>query len=204
MADDAAVLLVASRQVAGYVDEGDDRDAEGVAEADEPRGLDRGVDVDRAREHLGLVADDAHHVSAQPAQAHDDVLREERLHLEELAAIEHSRHDLAHVVRLVGRLGHHGLQLHVGTLEVVRRRHERRPLRVGQRQIGQKLAHARGAFLLGLRQEVRDAGCRVVDLAAAKLVERHGLARDHLDHLGASDEHVALAGDDEDEVGDGR
>jgi hypothetical protein len=43
-----------------------------------------------------------------------------------------------------------------------------------------------------------------VDLTAAELVERDGLAGHDLDDLGAGDEHVALAGDDEDEVGDGR
>ena len=49
-----------------------------------------------------------------------------------------------------------------------------------------------------------DARRRVVDVAAAELVERHILAGDHADHLGARDEHVPLARDDEDEVGDRR
>src|SRR2546425_11532979 len=51
---------------------------------------------------------------------------------------------------------------------------------------------------------MRDAGGRVVHIAAAELLEGHVLARDHADHLGARDEHVALAGDYEYEVGDRR
>ena len=59
VADDAAVLLLHARQEARHVDEGDQRDVERVAEADEPAGLGRGVDVDRARQHRRLVGDDA-------------------------------------------------------------------------------------------------------------------------------------------------
>src|SRR5699024_8670936 len=35
-ADDAAVLLIGAGQEPGHVDEGEDRDVEGIAEADEP------------------------------------------------------------------------------------------------------------------------------------------------------------------------
>ena len=88
VADDPSVLLVAAGQVARHVDEGDDRDAERVAEADEACRLDRSVDVDRAREHLRLVADDADDMAAEAAQPDDDVGREKRLHLEEFAAVQ--------------------------------------------------------------------------------------------------------------------
>ena len=101
MPDDPSVLLVAPRQVARDVDERDDRDAERIAETDEPCCLDRRVDVDRAGQHLGLVPDDADHVSTEPAEADDDVRRKEGLHLEELAIVEDARHQLPHVVRLV-------------------------------------------------------------------------------------------------------
>ena len=124
------MLLVAPWQVAGHVHEGDDRNAEGIAEADEPGRLDRGVDVDRAREHLGLVADDTDDVATEPAEADHDVLGEEGLHLEELAPVEDTGDDLSHVIRLVRQLRHDGLQLDVGSLDVVGGRHERRSLRV--------------------------------------------------------------------------
>ncbi len=157
MPDDAAVLLIATRQVARDVDERDDRDAECVAEADEARRLHRGVDVDRPGQEFRLVADDADHMTAEAAEADDDVLREERLHLEELAVVQDSCHDLPHVVGLVRRLGNDGLQLRVGPLVVIGRRHVRRPLVVARWQVRQQAAHAGGAFLLGARQEMRDA-----------------------------------------------
>src|SRR6201999_3155742 len=47
-ADDARPLLGHARQEPGHVDEGEDRDAVGVAGADEPGGLLRGVDVEAA------------------------------------------------------------------------------------------------------------------------------------------------------------
>jgi len=49
--DNAAELLLGARQEARHVDEGDDRDVEGVAEAHEARALAGAVDVDR----LGAV-----------------------------------------------------------------------------------------------------------------------------------------------------
>jgi hypothetical protein len=43
-----------------------------------------------------------------------------------------------------------------------------------------------------------------VHIATAEVLEVDMLAGDHTNHLGARDEHVTLAGHDEDEVGDGR
>ena len=57
--DDAAVLLVDAGQEARDVDEGDEGDVEGVAEAHEARRLLRGVDVEHAGQVRGLVRDDA-------------------------------------------------------------------------------------------------------------------------------------------------
>lgn len=54
VADDAAVLLVGAGQEAGHVDDGEQRQAERVAGADEPRGLVGGVDVETARADLRL------------------------------------------------------------------------------------------------------------------------------------------------------
>ena len=47
--DDPVPLLVGAGQEAGHVLEGDERDVEAVAEADEARALDRGVDVEARR-----------------------------------------------------------------------------------------------------------------------------------------------------------
>jgi hypothetical protein len=50
---------------------------------------------------------------------HEDVRREQRLHLEELAVVEHVLDDRVHVVRLVRRVGHERVELTVvvGDLE---------------------------------------------------------------------------------------
>ena len=59
VADDAAVLLLHAGQEAGHVHEGQQRNVEGVAEADEARRLVGGVDIQHAGLHAGLVGDDA-------------------------------------------------------------------------------------------------------------------------------------------------
>src|SRR5438876_8463 len=143
--------------LARLVDEGDDRDPERVAEPDEAGCLDRGVDVDGARKVLWLVADDADDVAAEPAKSDHYVLGEEGLHLEEFTVVEDASHQLAHVVRLVRRLGHDGLELWVRALAVVSGGDEGRTLVVAGRQVGQQAPHARGAFILRARQEVSHA-----------------------------------------------
>ena len=105
MADDAAVLLVGAGQEAGHVDERDERDVERVARAHEPRRLLRRVDVERAREHLRLVADDADDVAVDAREAAHDVHRPERVDLEEVAVVDDLGDHLLHVVRLVRRVG---------------------------------------------------------------------------------------------------
>src|SRR5918994_1889022 len=98
--DDPAPLLLGPRKEARHVDEGDERDVERVAGADEACRLDRRVDVEHARERGGLVADDSDGVAAQPREAADDVGREPRLHLHELAVVDDLPDHLLHVVRL--------------------------------------------------------------------------------------------------------
>ena len=90
MADDPAPLLCRSREEAGHVDERDKRDVEGVAGANEPRGLVRRVDVEHACERARLVADDADRVAVQPREAADDVLGPTLVHLEEVAVVDHA------------------------------------------------------------------------------------------------------------------
>ena len=91
MADDAAVLLLGAGEEAGHVFKRDQRDVEGVAEADEARRLGRGVDVEHAGEERRLVGDDADGAAIQPREADDDVAREVLLHLEEVAVIDDAR-----------------------------------------------------------------------------------------------------------------
>jgi hypothetical protein len=93
-ADDAVPLLVGAGQEARDVDEGEDRDVEGVAGAHEPGRLLRGVDVEAAGELHRLVGDDADRAALDPAEADEDVRREQRLDLEELAVVDDVLDDL--------------------------------------------------------------------------------------------------------------
>ena len=83
MLDDAAVLLGDPGQKAGYVHEGDDGQVEAVTEPDEPGGLERGVDVEDARQHRGLVGHDPDRPPPEPGEADHDVVRVAPVHLEE-------------------------------------------------------------------------------------------------------------------------
>ena len=114
----------------GHVDEGDERDVEGVARADEARGLVRGVDVEHAGERARLVADDADRVAAEPREPRDDVLRPALAHLEELAVVDHPPDHLVHVVRLVRLVGYERVELCVLAVGRIGRRAPRGPLRV--------------------------------------------------------------------------
>src|SRR5229473_5127886 len=152
------MLLVAAGQVAGHVDERDDRDPERIAKADESRRLDGRVDVDRTGEHLGLVADYADSVAAKPPEADDYVRCKERLDLEELAIVQNPPHELAHVIGLVGRLWHDRLKLRIRALGVVGGGYVRGPLTVARRQVRKKAANARRTLFFRLGQEVRDPG----------------------------------------------
>src|SRR5439155_9201530 len=99
--DDAPVLLLRAGEESGHVDEGEERDVEAVAEPHEASGLDRRVDVERAREDLRLVPDDADGSALEAGEAHYDVLRPSFVDLEPRAAVHHAPDYIPHVVRLV-------------------------------------------------------------------------------------------------------
>jgi hypothetical protein len=87
VADDAAPLLLAAGQVAGHVGDGQQRDVEGVAKADEPRGLVRGIDVQAAGHDHGLVGDDADGAAVEPGKSRQDIGGKVLVGLEELAVV---------------------------------------------------------------------------------------------------------------------
>ena len=66
--DQAAILLGCARQEARHVDKRHDRDVEGVAEADEARGLAGGVTVEHACQHHRLVGDEADGAAGDAAE----------------------------------------------------------------------------------------------------------------------------------------
>jgi len=71
VADHAPPLQVLARFEARRVDEGEDRQVEGVAGLHEAGGLAGGLDVERARPLEGLVGDDTHGPAAEaPVAGH--------------------------------------------------------------------------------------------------------------------------------------
>ena len=62
----------------------------------------RGVDVEAAREDGGLVGHDAHAPPAEAREAHHDVGRVVRVHLEEAALVHHRLDEVLDVVGLAG------------------------------------------------------------------------------------------------------
>ncbi len=87
MLDDAAIFLRGAGHEARYIDQRQDRDVEGIAEAHEARALGRGIDVQAAGQHHRLVGDHADCRAFHADEADDDVLRILRLQFEEVAFV---------------------------------------------------------------------------------------------------------------------
>ena len=76
------------------------RDPEALAGVDEAGALLGGGDVDDAAEVARLVCDDADRPAAEAGEARDHVARPARRDLEQVAAVDHVAHDVAHVIDL--------------------------------------------------------------------------------------------------------
>jgi len=202
--DDAQLFLVAAGQEAGDVDEADQRDVEGIAEADEARPLHRGLHVERTGEDRRVVGDDADRAPAQAGEANHQVLGVALVDLEELLVVDHGQDQLLDVIGLVGVDRHDLVQPVVHAVEGVAAFGIGRRLHVGGGQVAEQfLDHVQGVLLVAA-DEMGHAGDGGVALGAAQLLEGHLLLVDGLDHLGAGDEHVAGLVDHENEVGDPR
>src|SRR6185437_11574572 len=79
---------------------------EGVAEPDEPSGLQGRGDVEHPRKDRRLIRHDADAESAEVGEAAEDVRRVLALYLIELAVVDYTTDHVTHVVRLVGVVGH--------------------------------------------------------------------------------------------------
>ena len=98
MADHPAPLEVLAGVEAGRVDEGDDRQVERVAEADEASALLRRRDVERAGDRERLVGDDADGLPSDRREAGDEVRRPSSAQLEQIAVVDDRPDHVAHVV----------------------------------------------------------------------------------------------------------
>ena len=199
------MFLVDARQETRDVDEGDQRDIECVARPDEPRGLDRCIDVERAGQDRRLLRDDADTSTAESREPDDDVLRPGRLDLEERAVVDDATQDVVHVVRLARIVGHDVVEGRrpsdpIGSSVGDDRRHLEVVLRQMRQQVARRVERAR----LVRRREMRDTASRRVRRRAAEEFRVDILVRHGLHHARSGDEHVARAFDHHGEVGDRR
>ena len=203
MFDQAAVLLARAGHEAGHVDEGHQRDVEGVAEADEAGGLAAGVDVEDAGQHLRLVGDDADGLAVEAAEAGDDVLREVRGDLEEFGLVDRLQDQLLDVIGLV-RIGRdQGVEAGLVALGVVVGVADRGLFAVRQGQEADQAADLAEGLQIVLEGAVGDAGLLRMDPGAAQVLVGDDLIGDRLHHIGAGHVHVGGVLHHEDEVGDG-
>ena len=140
MADDGVVFLSGTGEESGHVNEADDGNVEGVAEADKACGFARGVAVEYTGKDLGLVGHDAHALAVEACETDDDVAGKLALHLHELAVVDDGPDDLVHVVGLVGVVGDDFVQTVLTTVDGVVAFHAGRTLAVVLGDIGKELA----------------------------------------------------------------
>ena len=124
--------------------------------------------------------------------------------LEEVCLVDDRLDHLAHVVRLIGRLGDDVVQLFGAPLDRIIRLLARRILGVVLRQEGQQPAHPHQALAVVIAGEVRHAADARVDARAAQVLGGDLFVGHRLHHIRAGDVHIARALDHEDEVGQRR
>ena len=188
--DDGAVLLLRARQEARDVHQGDERNVEGVAEADEARGLAGRVDVQHAGQHVGLVRDDTDAAAVHVREAHDDVLGEILVDLEETVVVHDAADDAVHVVGLVRIVRDDVVQGVVRAAHRVVRGGHGGFLPVVLRQEGKEFLDGGDAFFLAGGGEMRDTALRGMDGCAAQGLVVHVLAGDALDDRRSGEIHV--------------
>ena len=92
------MLLIYARHESGNINQCHQGDVEAVAKPDEPGCFVGSVDVQDPGQMLGLIADDAHRVAVEAAQAHHDVGSETLMDLHELLVIDDPVDNVPHVV----------------------------------------------------------------------------------------------------------
>ncbi|MNX91930.1 hypothetical protein D3C86_1240470 [compost metagenome] len=201
--DQGAVLLLGARHEARHVHQRHQRNVEGVAEADEARGLAAAVDVQHPRQNLRLVGDDADGLAVQTTEAADDVPGEVGADLEEVGLVDHLQDQLLHVVGLV-RIGRdQGVQRGLVAIRLVIAVADRRLFAVRQGQEADQAADLGQGLQIILEGAVGDPRLAGVDAGAAQVLMADDLVGDGLHHVRAGHVHVGRVLHHEDEVGDG-
>ena len=203
MADQAALLLLGAGHEAGHVDESHQWDLEGIAEADEARGLAGAINVQNTSQHLRLVRHNTHRRAFDAAKTADDVFGIVRRYFEEICLIHHLEDEFFHIIGLVGVGGHQGIEAGFLPVRIIEALPHRRPFAIGQRQEVDQAADLRQSLQVILERAVGDAGLHGVNAVAAQFLVGHLFVGHGLHHVRAGDVHVAGIFHHEDEVGDG-
>ncbi|MCY1244856.1 hypothetical protein D9M72_579550 [compost metagenome] len=94
------MLLRPARHEAAGIDKRQERNAKGIALADETRNLPRGGGVEHPGQHCRLIRHHADRPAVDAREPEHGVTREARLQLEEVTFVHYLFHDLLHIERL--------------------------------------------------------------------------------------------------------
>ena len=191
MDDNPVVFLPCTWEEAWDVYEGDERDVEGITEADEASSLTRSIAVEGTRHDHRLVSDDTDALTIEASEADDDVLSPVTVYFEELTIVDDRTDDIVHVVALVRLVRDDRVEDIVDTVYYVRRLYARSILHVVLGDEGEQVTDQADTFLFIVYSEVSDTTLGGVYAGTTELLLGNVFTRDGLDDLGAREEHVA-------------
>ncbi|GBD11402.1 hypothetical protein HRbin23_01067 [bacterium HR23] len=197
------MLLVNTRHKSWHIHESYQRDVEAVAETDEARRLHRGVDVQDARQVLGLLGYDAHRAPRHTGKPHNNIGRPALVHLKEVPPVYHSPDNFLDIVGLHRVLRNDVAQGLIPAVGRVAGFHNRGVFGVVAGEEGEEPAHRLETIRLGVVGEVGHPALRGVGVGAPQLLVRNLLPRYRLDDIRPRDIHLADAPHHKDEVGEG-
>jgi len=201
--DNTTVFLTRTRQEARAVDKGDDRQIEGVTNADVAGDFVTRIDVERTGHIAGLVSNNADRVAIHTCKTNDSVLRVGRLDFHEAVTVEDGINHVTNVVRAIRTIGNDAVERFFHAADRIFGNNARRLFVVILRQIAEQLLDKVKAIFFRFRGQMRHAAGAHVHARAAQVINRNLLARHGLDNFRPGQEHIALAGHD-DEIGQSR
>ncbi len=110
--------------------ERDERNVEGVAEADEPRALDRRVDVETSGENGGLIGHNPGGPPAHTCEADDQVRREMLMNFQKRPIVYDRANEIVHVIGLIRLLWDQAVERVIFAIERIAGRGARRIVQV--------------------------------------------------------------------------
>ena len=126
----ACVLLLGSAEETRDIDKSDNRDIEGITEADKASSLARCVTIQDTCENLRLICDNADRTAIHPGKARNHVPCPALMYLKEATVISHTRDDIVHIIWFLRILRHDGIQRVIVSVCRVLSLHSRRLLTI--------------------------------------------------------------------------